>query len=197
VMADRECVRIDANSLDIDAISLARSAQTMLTSGSPDELQSLRALFRGDFLDGLSVERAPLFDNWLTGQRHRFGQLRQQLLERLCAVLPAESDDRIEVLREWIEIAPFDEAAHAELVRTVLRGGLHAEAERRINAWETRLQGEGLAPASLNCVLAAATKRSVSRQATMSLADVARVEGPSGQQAARIRRPAILVMPLQ
>src|SRR5262245_6690496 len=196
LIADRECVRIDGNSLDIDAISLARSAQTMLTTGSPDELQSLRALFRGDFLDGLSVERAPLFDNWLTGQRHRFGQLRQQLLERLCAVLPAESDDRIEVLREWIEIAPFDEAAHAELVRTLLRRGLHAEAERQINASATRFQSEGIDPASLKSAFAA-TQRSVSRQATMSLADVARVEGPSGQQAARMRRPAILVMPLQ
>src|SRR5262249_59335404 len=134
VMADRECVRIDANSLDIDAISLARSAQTMLTSGSPDELQSLRALFRGDFLDGLSVERAPLFDNWLTGQRHRFGQLRQQLLERLSAVLPPDSDDRVEVLRERIEVDPFDEAAHIELIGALLRRGLHAEAEHQIDA---------------------------------------------------------------
>ena len=89
LIADRERVRIDTSSLDIDAISLARNAETTLTSGSPRDLQSLRALFRGDFLEGLSVDRAPLFDNWLAGQRHRFGQLRQQLLERLSRRLAA------------------------------------------------------------------------------------------------------------
>jgi hypothetical protein len=59
LVADRERVRIDTNSLDIDAISVARRAQMTLTSGSPRDLQSLRALFRGDFLEGLSVDRAP------------------------------------------------------------------------------------------------------------------------------------------
>jgi DNA-binding SARP family transcriptional activator len=146
LIADRAQVRIDTNSLDIDAISLPRSAQTVLTSGSPEDLQSLRALFRGVFLEGLSVERAPLFDNWLSGQRHRFGQLRQQLLERLSAVLAPDSDDRIEVLRERIEVEPFDEAAHIEIIRTLLRRGLHAEAEHQIDASVTRFQSEGIAP---------------------------------------------------
>jgi DNA-binding SARP family transcriptional activator len=134
LIADREWVRIDTNSLDIDAISLERCAQMALTGGSPEDLQSLRALFRGEFLEGLSVDRAPLFDNWLAGQRHRFGQLRQQLLERLSAVLPPEGDDRIEVLRERIEVAPFDEAAHIELIRSLLRRALYAEAEHQIDA---------------------------------------------------------------
>jgi len=57
LIADREQVWIDTNSLDIDAISVARSTQTTLTSGSPRDLQSLRALFRGEFLEGLSVDR--------------------------------------------------------------------------------------------------------------------------------------------
>jgi DNA-binding SARP family transcriptional activator len=90
LIADRERVWIDTSSLDIDAISLTRSAQITLTNGSPGDLQSLRTLFCGDFLEGLSVDRVPLFDNWLAGQRHRFGQLHQQLLERLSAVLPPE-----------------------------------------------------------------------------------------------------------
>jgi hypothetical protein len=85
LIADREQVHITTNSLDIDAISLVRAAQKVLMTGSPGNLQSLRALFRGDFLEGLSVDRAPLFDNWLAGQRHRFGQLRQQLIERLSS----------------------------------------------------------------------------------------------------------------
>ena len=115
LIADREQVSIDTNSLVIDAVFVARSTQKTLTSGSPRDLRSLLALFRGDFLEGLAVDRAPSFENWLASQRHRFGQLHQQLLERLSGILPPQSDDRIEVLRELIELAPFDEAAHIEL----------------------------------------------------------------------------------
>src|SRR5262249_42341588 len=156
LIADRERVGINTNSLDIDAISVASSAQMTLTSGSPRDLQSLRAVFRGDFLESLAVDRAPLFDNWLAGQRHRFGQLRQQLLERLSAVLPPDSDDRIEVLRERIEVEPFDEAAHIELVGTLLRRGLRAEAEHQIDASVTRFQSEGIEPTSLKSAVAVA-----------------------------------------
>jgi DNA-binding SARP family transcriptional activator/TolB-like protein len=194
LIADRERVRIDTNSLDIDAISLTRSAQMTLTSGSSGDLQSLKALFRGDFLEGLSVDRTPLFDNWLAGQRHRFGQLRQQLLERLSAVLPPDGDDRIEVLRELIEVAPFDEPAHIELIRTLLRRTLYSEAEHQIDASVTLFQNEGIDATSLKSGFAAA-QRSVSKPARMSLVDVAHLDAPSGQQAARPRGPTILVMP--
>ena len=194
LIADRERVRIDISSLDIDAISLARSAQATLTSGSLRDLQSLRALFRSDFLEGLSVDRAPLFDNWLAGQRHRFGQWRQLLLERLGAVLPPESDDRIEVLRECIEVAPFDEVAHIELVRTLLLRALYAEAEHQIDASVTLFQSEGIDPASLKAAFAAA-QRSVSKPAGMSLVDITHLDSPSARQVARTRGPTILVMP--
>jgi DNA-binding SARP family transcriptional activator/TolB-like protein/Tfp pilus assembly protein PilF len=195
LIADREQVRIDAKSLDIDAISLARSAQSALTSGSPGDLRSLRALFRGDFLEGLSVDRVPLFDNWLSGQRHRFRQLRQQLLERLSSVLPPESDDHIDVLRECIEIAPFYEPAHIELVRTLLRRALYVEAEHQIEASVTRFQTEGVDPTSLKSAFETA-QRSLSKPAAMSLPRVVHCDAPSGQQTTCTRRPTILVMPL-
>src|ERR1700752_2061264 len=41
--ASREQVRIDTRSLTIDAISVARGAQRALTTGSPEDLQPLRA----------------------------------------------------------------------------------------------------------------------------------------------------------
>src|SRR5262245_31594310 len=148
LVADRNQVWLDTNSLHVDALFVARNAQTALTSAAPNELRSLLASFRGDFLEGLSAERAPWFENWLASQRHRFGQLRQQLLERLSSVLPPASDDRIEVLRECIEIAPFDEAVHIELVRALLRRGFYAEAEYQIDASLTRIQTEGIDPAS-------------------------------------------------
>jgi DNA-binding SARP family transcriptional activator/TolB-like protein/Flp pilus assembly protein TadD len=192
--ADREQVWIDTSSLDIDAISVARTTQKTLTGGSPRDLQWLRALFRGDFLEGLSVERAPSFENWLAGQRHRFRQLHQQVLERLGAVLPLESDDRIEVLRQCIEVAPFDEVVHIELVRTLLRRGLYAEAERQIDASLARFQSERVDLALLKSGFAAA-RRCVSKRTGTSLVEVARLETPSAQQTVHTRGPTLLVMP--
>jgi DNA-binding SARP family transcriptional activator len=188
LIADREKVRIDTSLLIIDAISVAHGAQTALRSGSPQDLQSLRTLFRGDFLEGLSVDRAPLFDNWLAGQRHRFDQLRQQLLERLSSAFPPESDERIEVLRECIEVAPFDEAVHIELVRTLLRRTLYAEAEHQIDASLACFQSERIDLAALKSGFAAA-RRSVSKRTGTSLVEVARLEAPSAQQRVHTRGP--------
>ena len=194
LIADRERVGIDTSALDVDAISLARNARTTLTAGSPPDLQSLRALFRGDFLEGLSLDRAPLFDNWLAGQRHRYGQWRQLLLERLAAVLPPESDDRIEVLRECIEVAPFDDAAHIELVRALHLRALHAEAGRQIDASLALFQREGIDPAPLKSAFAVA-QRSVATPAGAGLVDITRLDSPSAHQVAGTRGPTILVMP--
>src|SRR6516165_11613493 len=48
LIADREQVWINTDLLLVDAVLVARSTQKTLTSGSPRELRSLLALFRGD-----------------------------------------------------------------------------------------------------------------------------------------------------
>lgn len=194
LVADRESVRIDTNSLDVDAISLRQNARGTLSSGSPEALQSLRALFRGDFLEGFSVNRAPQFDNWLRGQRYSFNQLRQRVLERLSGVLPPESDDLIQVLRDRIEAAPFVEAAHIELVCALLRRALRAEAERQIDASVALFHSEGIDPASLKSAFAAA-RRSLPKPLGRTLVDIGDFNAPLKLQAALTRGPAILVMP--
>jgi DNA-binding SARP family transcriptional activator len=61
---------IASRSGSIPALFVARSTQKTLITSSPNDLRSLLALFRGDFLEGLSVERAPWLENWLASQRH-------------------------------------------------------------------------------------------------------------------------------
>lgn len=195
LVANREQVGIDTGSLCIDAISASRSAQMMLAGGTVSDLQAHRALFRGDFLEGLSLDRAPLFDNWLAGQRHRFGQLRQQLLERLSILMPHDSDERIDVLRECLDVAPFEEASHVELVRTLLRRSLYAEADHQIDVALERFRTEGVDPTSLKTAFVTALQ-SVSKTAGRSLVHVAAPETPSCHQPAHTTKPTILVMPL-
>jgi DNA-binding SARP family transcriptional activator/TolB-like protein len=192
LIADREQVWIDANLLQIDAVSVARNTQQTLARGAPRELRSLLALFRGAFLEGLSVDRAPLFENWLASQRHRFRQLHQQLLERLSAVLPPESDDRVEVLRQCIEVAPFDETAHIALVRALLRCKLYAEANQQIVASVKLFESEGVDPASLRSGFATAQHRD-SEPSIVTGIDGAHLDSPGNQKPSH--RPTLLVMP--
>lgn len=192
--ADRENVWIDSGSLDIDALSVATGAQEALTRGSPKDLRLLLALFRGHFLEGLTVDRAPLFENWVAGQRHRFGQLRQQLLERLSALLPPESDDRIDVLRECLDVAPFDEAVHIELVRALLGRRLYPEADRQIDASVTRFETEGIDASSLKAAFAAA-QRSISKPIRMSLVGAPRFDVAPDRQRPDTRGPTLLLLP--
>jgi DNA-binding SARP family transcriptional activator/Tfp pilus assembly protein PilF len=191
LIADRKQVQIEADALDVDALRVARETQAALSSGSTGDLRSLLALFRGDFLEGLSVERAPSFENWLAGQRHRFGQLRQQLLERLGALLPPE--DRIEVLRELIEAGPFDEAAHVALVRALTNSGFHAEARQQIDASIKRFQSEGIDSTSLRSAFATAQQQRA--RPAKAIRQGPNVDATSHQQAVRTRRPTLLVMP--
>jgi DNA-binding SARP family transcriptional activator/Tfp pilus assembly protein PilF len=192
LIADRTQVCIETDALDIDAVLVARHTQKTLTSGSPSDLRTLLDLFRGDFLEGLSVERAPSFENWLAGQRHRFGQLHQQLLERLSAILPPE--DRIEALRELIEVAPFDEMAHIALVRTLMNSALYAEARQQVDASVRRFQSEGIDPTSLRSAFAEA-RRHHCKPAKATHFQSSGFDAPSHQQVVRTSRPTLLVMP--
>jgi DNA-binding SARP family transcriptional activator/TolB-like protein len=192
IIADRKQVWIDTSSLDVDALSVARCTRRAVAGSSQNELRSLLELFRGDFLEGLSVDGAPSFENWLAGQRHRFGQLRQQLLERLSALLPP--NDRIDVLRELIEVAPFDETGHIALVRTLLDCALYSEAQQQIEASVRRFQSEGIDLTSLRSALTKAQLQP-SKPAMATGLESANFDAPSHQQGVRTRRPTLLVMP--
>ena len=192
LIADRRQVHIEPASLDVDALLVARRTQATLRNGSPGDLRSLLDLFRGDFLEALSVERAPSFENWLAGQRHRFGQLRQQLLERLSVVLPLR--DRLEVLRELIEVAPFDETAHIALVRTLVNTADYAEARQQIDVSVKRFQSEGIDSSSLRSAFAE-IQREHAKPARPIRPQNPGAGAPGQHQTERTRRPILLVVP--
>src|SRR5436190_6510567 len=52
----------------VDALEVARAAELGIEKAPFEKQQALLALFGGDFLEGLEMDRAPLFDGWLTAQ---------------------------------------------------------------------------------------------------------------------------------
>jgi len=126
---DRELLRIDAESVAVDrrAVELDVAAlERMVTKGTPEALAEAAALYKGDFLEGLSVQE-PRFEEWLVGQRER---LREEALEALAKLLAHQTktgavQPAIQTAGRLLGLDPLQEAVHRALMR------LYARQERR------------------------------------------------------------------
>src|SRR5688572_19739461 len=84
---------------EVDGIEVARSADKGVETLAPDESRRLAALFDGEFLEGLEVDRNPAFSGWLTAQRRRLRACHAALLEHLVARGP--EDEAFGYLEKW------------------------------------------------------------------------------------------------
>lgn len=142
VLADAETVRLDLSDCFVDAVEAARASAEGVAALAADEARALAALFEGDLLDGLEVDRSPAFGAWLTGQRRRFRNTCVALLERLATSAPGE--DAFGYLEKWLQLAPFDRRAHAMLLAALARAGRMREAEQHLETAAKQFEGEGL-----------------------------------------------------
>ena len=107
-----------------------------------ERLRTLAALFAGDFLDGLEIDRSPAFSGWLTAQRRRFRGCHAALLERLVRSVP--DDEVLGYLEKWLELAPFDPRVHELLLNALARRGRIREGEAHLAAAARLFEAEGL-----------------------------------------------------
>jgi hypothetical protein len=122
-----DSVRLDLSDCLVDAVEVACAAQQGIETLAPDRLRALCALFKGEFLDGLEIDRNPSFNGWLTAQRRRFRGCHTALLEHLAAT-PRRA---VRLLEKWLELAP--------LIR------VHEPAHRTGPAWADLRRREHLA----------------------------------------------------
>jgi adenylate cyclase len=103
---------------DIDELERLRDL------GSTEDLARADALFRGEFLEGLSLPHEP-FDDWAASERQRLRQERQKVLSDL-ARLHAESGDpasAIETAKRLTLIDPFREDSSRQLMELLALNG--------------------------------------------------------------------------
>jgi DNA-binding SARP family transcriptional activator len=183
-----DTVRLDLADCFVDAIEIARAAQEIETIGS-ERLRTLAALFAGDFLDGLEIDRNPAFNGWLTAQRRRFRGCHAALLERLVGSVP--DDEALGYLERWLELAPFDRRAHELLLNALARHGRIRDGEEHLAATVRMFEIEGL-----DCAPIRDAWRSARTQGESSRA---RAAGPAScgrdDLAVTARRASIAVMP--
>jgi TolB-like protein len=149
LITNGQWVSIDVSVQDVDAIAFSQSIEKAIAEGSIADLKRLTTTIQGEFLEGLAVDRSPMFDNWLQGQRHRFMSWHSQALARLASLLPSDHEDVLGILRKRIDLVPLDEQAHIDLVRALTARGHIIEADHHIATTVGLYKREGLNPTAL------------------------------------------------
>jgi DNA-binding SARP family transcriptional activator/predicted ATPase len=109
----------------LDVAELEAAARDGAPRSDPARLAQAVTLYRGAFLAGLTVSRAPEFEAWLLGERERLRALLVSLLSRLLEHSSAQGD--LAAALGWacrlLDEEPGHEATHLQLMRLLARSG--------------------------------------------------------------------------
>lgn len=147
VDARADTIRLDLSDCRVDATEVIRATQEHIETLPAERLRSLSALFVGEFLDGLEIDRSPAFSSWLIAQRRRFRACHAALLEHLVRSVPG--DQAFPYLEQWLQLAPFDRRVHKALLNALARSGRIGEGEEHLAVTARLFEAEGLDHAPL------------------------------------------------
>src|SRR5215217_5554297 len=152
LLKDGELLGVEPTQLELDtealetAVSLARretslagaSSAAAAAVGRRELIGRLRGdlgFYRGEFMEGFSIEDAPEFELWVEGERTKWRALFGELCERLSRLEAEEGliAEAIATARLWAKHAPLEEAAHRRLMELLSSVG---ESERALLAYE-------------------------------------------------------------
>ena len=139
--------------------------ESALTDGSIDGLVRAATLYKGDLLDGFSVDEPP-FEEWRIVERER---LRERALEGLARLLRQQlladgPEPAIQTALRILAMDPLQEAVHRALMKLLLRQGRRAAALQQYQVCVASLQrSSGPSPRKKR---ASSTGRSCARPAT-------------------------------
>jgi predicted ATPase/DNA-binding SARP family transcriptional activator len=93
-------------------------------------LESAIALYQGSFLEGFSLGDSPAFEEWALFTRERLARQMSSALHHLAATYEGrgEYEQARSCARRQIELEPWDEAAHQQLMRALALGGQRGAA---------------------------------------------------------------------
>ena len=136
-----DAIRLDLTGCIVDAIEISRAIKDGIETVAPDRLRALAALFTGEFLEGLEIDRNPAFNNWLNAQRRRFRGCHAAVLEQLVKRVP--DNEAFGYLDKWLELVPFDRRVHEILLNSLARHGRFKEGEDHLEATARLFEAEG------------------------------------------------------
>jgi DNA-binding SARP family transcriptional activator/tetratricopeptide (TPR) repeat protein len=165
------------------AVSLARRESSLGGRSAADKgrrelisrLQGDLELYRGEFMEGFSLEDAQEFELWLEGERARWRQVFGELCERLSSLEGEEGliAEAIGTARLWVRQAPLEESAHRRLMELLSGTG---ESERALLVYEgfrnTLSTALGMEPSTQMQQLAARLQEEVGERASLGISPI-------------------------
>ncbi len=137
LLPTRHTIRFNAGSdawIDATAFSALLSAQP--PTNVPADHQGLRQLeeavrlYRGPFLENVSLADSAAFEEWRVVGRERFSRLALHALVRLANGYEwlGEYERALTYARQGLDLEPWDEMAHQQVMRLLARSGRRTEA---------------------------------------------------------------------
>lgn len=154
LVAERNLLRLDpSGDLWVDARAFLAAADERLTPDTDADTVARvargAALYRGEFLHGMSLPDGPEFEAWMEVRRQHMLQQALALLDRLRAQREAAGlfEPALEHARRILELDPWNEAAHRHVMRLLARSGRTPAALAHYETCRWTLERElGLAP---------------------------------------------------
>ena len=170
-------IELDLEALE-EAVSLARSetspgGRSTAAVGRRDligRFEGALGLYRGEFMEGFSVEDAPEYELWLEAERTRWCRVFGELCERLSRLEVEEGliGEAIGTARLWVGHAPLEEAAHRRLMELLSSAGGSVEALLVHEGFRNTLSRElGIEPSAQMQQLAARLREEVEQRASL------------------------------
>lgn len=145
IVADRNSVALDTDDVAIDVRTLHELAGDPAVL-SCDELESTVRLYRGDFLEGLELSSFHDFHAWCIAERENAVRDQTSLLRHLVSRLTDEPERALRHARSLVQLAPYDEAARADLIRLLMQLHHTDEAEHQYHLGKRMLEEVGAEP---------------------------------------------------
>ncbi|APE29602.1 hypothetical protein BOX17_00685 [Halomonas aestuarii] len=144
IIADRLGAALDTDDLDIDLLALQGIQGEGLEQEDIERLERIADRYRGPFLQGLELPNFHDFHGWCLGERERALRAQTALLSALVTRL-AEAPERALIhAHALVRLAPFDEDAHARLIRLLMVLNRPREAEQHFRLGQRLLDEAGI-----------------------------------------------------
>ena len=158
-----------------------------------EELRAAAAAYRGEFLEGFSLDDAPDFDYWVALERERWLRRSEAVFDRLSRLElgSGEVEAAVATAERWTRYAAASEAAYQRLMEAYFAAGDGAAALRAFGACRRALQeGLGVEPSAETQALAARIRAGASSGPTTQQAP-SRVSGVTGPARGRLEVPFV------
>ena len=132
---DGELIQLNYDAMTVDVTQFLAILEDAQNEPTVPQLQTAVALYRAEFLAGLTLDDAPEFDQWLLVQQARFRHLLERGLLRLITQLMAQeqTEAALPVAQQLVQHNPLLEEGHARLMLLYAQTG---QREAALNQYE-------------------------------------------------------------